>query len=226
MATMTFRRVYVWEWPVRFYHWVTVASITALVATGLVIGDPPVFLSARDASASYWFGIVRFLHFAAGFVFLFVFVLRAYWMFAGNTHASWRAFLPVTSAQFKRQFREVLQVIRVDVLQLQKQPVDYVGHNALAAWSYCVMFAATVFVSVTGLALYAPMSDWWFPHWFVWVTPLLGGDAGVRFWHHAVTWVFILFTLVHLYLAVFHEGVEAKGEISSIISGTRFLDQK
>jgi Ni/Fe-hydrogenase 1 B-type cytochrome subunit len=226
MATMTFRRVYVWEWPVRFYHWVTVASVTALVATGLVIGDPPVFLSARDASASYWFGIVRFLHFAAGFVFLFVFVLRVYWMFVGNRHASWRAFLPTTPALMKRQLREALQVLRIDILQLEKQPVDYVGHNALAAWSYCAMFMATIFISVTGLALYAPMSTWWFPQWFVWVVPILGGDAGVRFWHHAVTWVFILFTLVHLYLAVFHEGVEAKGEISSIISGTRFLDQK
>lgn len=228
MATMTttFRRVYVWEWPVRLYHWVTVGCIAALVATGLVIGDPPAFLAAGDASSSYWFGSVRFLHFAAGFVFLFVFVLRVYWMFAGNAHASWRAFLPITPTLLKRQLREVLQVVRIDVLQLETHPVDYVGHNALAAWSYGALFAATIFVAATGLALYAPMSGWWLPQWFAWITPLMGGDAHVRLWHHAATWFFVLFTVVHVYLAVFHEVVEGKGEMSSIISGARFLDRK
>jgi len=225
MATMAFRRVYVWEWPVRFYHWVTVACVAVLIGTGLVIGTPPAFLAGGDASSHYWFGTVRFLHFAAAFVFIFVFVLRLYWMFAGNAHASWRAFLPLTPSGIRRQVREALQVLRIDVFQIQTHPVDYVGHNALAAWSYVAIFAVTIFVSITGLALYAPMSGWWFPHLFTWVTPLLGGDANVRFWHHLMTWAFVLFTIIHVYLAVFHETVEAKGEISSMVSGTRFLDR-
>ena len=35
-----FERVYVWELPVRIYHWVTVVSMLALIATGLLIGGP------------------------------------------------------------------------------------------------------------------------------------------------------------------------------------------
>jgi len=223
-TTATFRRVYVWELPVRLYHWVTVACMVALVATGLIMGRPPAIASGGEAFGAYWFGIVRFVHFVAGFVFFFAFVVRVYWMFAGNSHASWRNFLPITPTALKRQAREVAQVVRIDVLQIDKKPVDYLGHNALAAWSYAAMFAATIFVSATGFALYAPMSQAWLPRLFTWIVPLLGGDASVRFWHHAATWFFLLFTVVHVYLAVFHEVVEAKGEISSIISGSRFID--
>ena len=229
MATTTpqlFHRVYVWEWPVRFYHWVTVASVAVLIATGLMIGTPPAFLSGGDASSQYWFGLVRLLHFSTAFIFMAVFLLRVYWMFAGNAHASWRAFLPITPTLFKRQVKEALQVVRIDILQLQLHPVDYLGHNALAAWSYVGIFAVTIVVSITGLALYAPMSGWWLPQLFTWVVPLMGGDQNVRFWHHLMTWAFVLFTLIHVYLAVFHEVVEAKGEISSMVSGTRFLDRK
>ena len=223
-TTATFRRVYVWEFPVRLYHWVTVACMVALVATGLIMGRPPAIASSGEASGAYWFGIVRFVHFVSGFVFFFAFLVRVYWMFAGNSHASWRNFLPITPTALKRQAREVAQVVRIDVLQIDKKPVDYLGHNALAAWSYAAMFAATIFVSATGFALYAPMSQAWLPRLFTWIVPLLGGDASVRFWHHAATWFFLLFTVVHVYLAVFHEVVEAKGEISSIISGSRFID--
>ncbi|MEZ5287389.1 MAG: hypothetical protein R2712_21830 [Vicinamibacterales bacterium] len=40
MATMTFERVYIWERPVRLYHWVTAACVVLLTTTGLVIGHP------------------------------------------------------------------------------------------------------------------------------------------------------------------------------------------
>jgi len=220
----TFRRIYIWELPVRLYHWVTVATMVALVTTGLIMGRPPAIASGAEASSAYWFGIVRFLHFAAGFVFFFAFVLRVYWMFAGNAYASWRNFFPLTPKAFTRQAREVGKVVRTDILQIDKKPVDYLGHNALAAWTYAFMFAVTLFISATGFALYAPMSSAWLPGLFTWVVPLLGGDASVRFWHHIATWFFILFTVVHVYLAVFHEVVEGKGELSSIISGTRFID--
>jgi Ni/Fe-hydrogenase 1 B-type cytochrome subunit len=223
MAATTFDRVYVWERPVRLYHWVTVACMVALVSTGLVMGRPPAFMSAGDASSSYWFGYVRFLHFAAGYVFAFAFLLRVYWMFAGNRYANWRPFAPVTPKLFSKQMREVGQVIKTDILQIDKQPVDSLGHNGLAGLSYAAMFLATIFISVTGFALYAPMSQSWMPHLFTWIVPIMGGDASVRWWHHVTTWFFVIFTMVHVYMTVFHDVVEAKGEISSMVSGSRFV---
>lgn len=225
-TTTTFQRVYIWEAPVRLYHWVTVASMLVLVATGLIIGRPPAFLSAGDASASQWFGTVRFLHFASGYVFLFAFVLRVYWMFMGNQYARWYNFYPLTPALLKKQFTHALRVLQVDVLQLVKAPDEVRGHNAMAAMTYGIVFLASLFQIVTGLGLYAAMSDAWLPQLFAWVVPAMGGDAHVRIWHHLLAWFFVIFSGIHIYLSVFHDYVEAEGEISSMVSGSKYFHRR
>ncbi|MEZ5287388.1 MAG: cytochrome b/b6 domain-containing protein [Vicinamibacterales bacterium] len=163
----------------------------------------PVFLTAGDASASQWFGTVRFLHFAAGYVFLCAFVLRLYWMVAGNEFARWTNFLPVTPTLFRRQLRQVWQVITTDLLELRVHPAEVKGHNALAAWTYTVVFLASIAQIATGFALYAAMSEAWLPQAFAWVGPLVGGDAHVRLWHHLLAWFFIVFALIHVYCPSF-----------------------
>jgi Ni/Fe-hydrogenase 1 B-type cytochrome subunit len=226
MAEITYERVYVWQAPLRMYHWVNASCILVLIATGLVIGNPPAFMSAREASDAHWFGWIRFFHFAAAYLMSFAFLVRLYWMFAGNRYARWDAFVPRSAGRFKTQWREAVNVLRVDILQLQKEPIDYVGHNGLAAASYFGIFMATVFQIITGAALYAPTSAFWLPGLFAWVSPLMGGDAIVRLWHHAFAWVFVIFTMIHLYLSIFHDMTEGKGEISSIITGARFVERK
>ena len=42
---------------------------------------PPAFQQGAEASFAYWFGINRFLHFAASYIFLFNFIFRLYWGF-------------------------------------------------------------------------------------------------------------------------------------------------
>ncbi len=221
MTTATFERVYLWERPVRTYHWITVLCMLVLIPTGFLIGSPPAFMTARDASA-FWFGWVRFLHFAAAYAFTFIFLVRVYWMFMGNRYARWENFLPFTPKLLKQHAKEAVNVVKVDILQLQAKPVDYLGHNALAAASYLATFAATIFQIVTGFALYAAMSGGWFPHLFAWIVPLMGGDQSVRYWHHLATWFFVLFSLIHIHLAIYHDIVEGHGEISSMFSGVRF----
>ena len=53
--------------------------------------------------------------------------------------------------------------------------------------------------------------------------PLLGGMQIVRFIHHVLTWVFLIFIPVHVYLAIRAELLEHSGTISSIVSGGRFV---
>jgi Ni/Fe-hydrogenase 1 B-type cytochrome subunit len=45
----------------------------------------------------------------------------------------------------------------------------------------------------------------------------------VRFLHHVLTWVFLIFIPIHVYLALRADAVERTGTISSIISGGRFI---
>ena len=219
-----FRRVYLWEWPVRIYHWITAAAVTVLAGTGLLIGHPLALMSSGEASSSFWFGTVRFLHFSAAYLFFFALVLRLYWMFVGNRYARWSAFVPI--GRFREYFTDVKKVIRTDVLQIEKPPLDFVGHNPVAATTYFVIFVLSLFQIGTGFALYAPTSLSWLPQLFAWVSPFMGGDATVRLWHHATMWPFLLFLGVHVYLVIFHDVVESRGELSSMVGGSRFLEHR
>src|SRR5512137_2348730 len=113
MENASIRRVYVWQLPVRFYHWLNALAVLALAITGYIIGKPLAIVNAAEASYSYWFGTVRFIHFLAAFLFFFNFVFRLYWGFVGNTFARWQNFLPFRKAQI----REAVDVLKVDILQ-------------------------------------------------------------------------------------------------------------
>jgi Ni/Fe-hydrogenase 1 B-type cytochrome subunit len=71
MTQALFRRISVWELPVRFYHWINALCILVLVATGLIIGRAWALQTGGEAFQGYGFGTVRFLHFLATFVFFF-----------------------------------------------------------------------------------------------------------------------------------------------------------
>lgn len=221
----TIHRVYVWELPVRLYHWLNALCVVVLVVTGFLIGRPLSIQSSAEASFSYWFGWVRFVHFVAAFVFFFNFLARIYWGFVGNRYARWDNFLPLTPAAAGRQAREALQVVKVDVLQATQEPLESIGHNALAAWTYFLSFLAFLFQSVTGFGMYAAMSKSWFPQLFAWIVPLMGGDFAVRRWHHLMMWFFVVFVIEHVYLVFYHDYVEGRGIISSMAGGWKFVDR-
>ena len=63
-------------------------------------------------------------------------------------------------------------------------------------------------------------------HAFAWIVPLMGGDMAVRQWHHLATWFFVAFSVVHIYLSIYHDYVEGHGEISSIVSGVKFIEHR
>lgn len=222
MVTATIDRVYVWEWPVRMYHWVNFLSVTVLLVTGVLIGHPVALQLGREASFSYWFGTVRFIHFATGFVFFFNFVFRIYWGFVGNKHARWPNFI----IHNRRQLEEARDVLKVDILQAEVKPIESIGHNSLAGFTYFLTFLAFLFQSITGFGMYAAMSDAWFPKLFAWTVPLMGGDVAARQWHHALSWFFIIFAMVHVYLVFYHDYVERRGVLSSMAGGWKFIEKK
>ncbi len=221
-GAMTIQRVYVWQLPVRFYHWVNAACVAGLAATGYIIGKPLIMQIGGEASASYWFGTVRFIHFLAAFVFFFNFLIRIYWGFVGNEFARWHQFIP----HRKEQFAEIGEVLKVDILQSKVAPIESIGHNALAGFTYFLTFLAFVFQSITGFGMYAAMSDAWLPNRFAWIVPLLGGDFAVRQWHHLMMWFFIVFSMVHVYLVFYHDYVEGRGVISSMAGGWKFIERR
>ena len=71
METKNFKRVMVWELSVRLFHWVNVLTIIILTVTGFIIANPPALQSSAEATNLHSFGIVRFIHFGAAYIFFF-----------------------------------------------------------------------------------------------------------------------------------------------------------
>lgn len=215
-------KIYVWEFPVRLYHWVNALAVTLLAVTGYLIGSPPALQSSSEASFGYWFGTVRFIHFVAAFVFFFTFLFRIYWGFVGNRFAKWNNFIPTK----KEQWKEMIHVICLDLLQICKKPLKSIGHNSLAGLTYFLAFLAFIFQAMTGFGMYSAMSDAWLPNLFSWVVPLMGGDFAVRQWHHVMMWFFVIFSINHVYLVFYHDYVEGRGTISSMAGGWKFIEKE
>lgn len=226
METKNFKRVLVWELPVRIFHWLNVLSLIVLTVTGFIIADPPAILSNTEATDLHSFGIVRFIHFVAAYVFFFIMIMRLYWAFVGNRFAHWKAFWPFS----KKMWNNVIHVLKIDILLFNEDEEDLsnisIGHNSVAVLSYLAMFFVALISIFTGFALYADLSEWWLPDLFSWVVPLFGGDFMVRTIHHIAMWAFILFAIVHVYLVFYHDWLEGRGEVSSMFGGYKFVRRK
>lgn len=214
-----YKWVYLWEWPIRAMHWAAAASIVVLVVTGFYIGRP-YFITSGEASAHYLMGWMRFLHFAAAGVFVATAIVRVYWLFAGNQFERWTALFPIWKQDWINAFKQVKFYL---MIQPEKAP-HYLGHNPLQQLSYTGIYALAAVQVVTGFAMYGqsrPGGVWY--ALFGWVVPLLGGIQVVHFVHHVLTWAFLAFIPIHIYLALRSDLLERTGTISSIISGGRFV---
>ncbi|SEL85445.1 Ni/Fe-hydrogenase, b-type cytochrome subunit [Parapedobacter koreensis] len=224
MKTPALKRAYVWELPVRIFHWANALCISVLIVTGLLIAYPPAVMSDQEAAQQFWFGYIRMIHFIAAYGLIALMAFRLYWSLWANKYGSWRVFLP-----FSRQnLLKMWQVVKYDIL-LQRHAKngtykESVGHNNVAAFSYLALFLLALVMVATGFALYAPNASWFLPKLFGWVVTLLGSESNVRLVHHFASWAFILFIVVHVYLVLYHDWLEGKGETSSMISGYKFVD--
>jgi Ni/Fe-hydrogenase b-type cytochrome subunit len=109
------------------------------------------------------------------------------------------------------------------MIQPEKAP-QYLGHNPLQQLSYTAIYGAAVLMVITGFAMYGQSNPGGlFYNAFNWVGIVMGGIPVVRFVHHVLTWAFLIFIPIHVYLAIRADHLERTGTISSIISGGRFV---
>jgi len=215
-----FGRKYVWELPVRITHFVNAVCLSVLFCTGLYIASPQMAPSG-EAYKHFVMGTVRQIHFVAGYVLLFSFLLRVYWFYVGNNYARsgfpfvWR---PDWWADLWAQARQYLRLDRGFV---------HLGHNALAgaAYTFFVIFLGWVQI-ITGLALYSESHPGGFWDKLVgWVNPMLGGSYRTHMWHHTCAWGFVVFLILHLYIVLYDSAQFKNGLISSIVSGYKFYEK-
>lgn len=214
--------IYVWEAPVRLWHWVMMLAMIVLIATGYLIGVPPPSVGG-EAYDQFWFGYIRFLHFSAGYVFAIMFLLRVYWAIVGNKYAR-----EIFTAPFdlrKAVFRRGLYNDLLFYLFIRRDGGSYPAHNPMAALAMFFMYLlGTVWMILSGFALYGEgtgMGTWQFTYFTSWLQPLVGDSQTMHTWHRLGMWYLIVFTLIHVYM-VFRQDIYSKETIiSTMVNGWR-----
>lgn len=218
--------IYVYEAPVRMWHWINAAAILTLCLTGYFIGSPPPSMQIGEATDQFVFGYIRFAHFAAGWVLAIGFLSRVYWALVGNHHARQMFYVPVWSAHF---WAEVWFEIRW-YLFLAREPKKYVGHNPLAQLAMFFFITLGVgFMIVTGFALYAEgAQEGSLPHdLFGWLIAWVQNTQRLHTLHHLGMWWIVIFMIVHIYVAIREDIMSRQSIVSTMISGHRtFKDDR
>jgi len=214
--------VYVYEAPLRLWHWTNALSITALALTGWLIGSP-LPTQPGEASANFLMGYIRFTHFTAAYIFAIGFLFRIYWAFVGNHHAR-QVFVPplFTRSWWGGVWHETKWYAFV-----AREPRKYVGHNPLGTlFMHFMLIWGSVFMIVTGFALYGEgegMGSWQYTLFSSWVIPLFGQSQDVHTWHHLGMWYLLTFVIVHIYVAVREDIMSRQSLISTMVSGWRMF---
>ncbi len=215
-------KVYVYEGPLRLWHWVNAACILVLCVTGYLIATPPPSVPG-EASDHFVLGNIRMIHFTAGQILAIAFLARVYWAFAGNHHAKQIFLLPVWSGKW---WSEVFHEIRWYSFTTP-QPKKYIGHNPLAQLAmFTLLIVPLVLQILTGMALYAEgqgVDTWWFAA-FGWVFGVFGNNSfAVHTYHHLFMWVIVVFSIAHIYAAVREDIMSRQSLLSTMISGWRYF---
>lgn len=206
-------KIYVWELPVRIFHWVNAAAIFALMITGIYIGNPFFDSMIQGEASGFIMGWVRYIHFFSAFIFTANLLVRLYWTFAGNKYAS--------SNLFRKIFwKDTWESVKFYLFLKNKKP-HFVGHNPLAQLSYWVVIGVgSIIMILTGYYLYTePQPESFLGKLFQWVPVIFGDSFDIRSWHHLVAWAFMAFVVAHIYLSIREDYLSKNGTMSSIFTG-------
>jgi Ni/Fe-hydrogenase 1 B-type cytochrome subunit len=213
------KSVYVYEAPVRIWHWINALAITVLAVTGYFIGHPLPTMPG-EASAHFLMGYIRFAHFTAGYALAVGLLGRIYWAFVGNHHARELFWLPIFQ---KAYWVEVGNMLKWYAF-IAPRPGRYVGHNPLARMAmFFGFFGLSVFMLFTGFALYGEGlgAGSWADRLFGWVIPLMGQSQDVHTFHRLGLWAMLIFVTLHVYAAIREDIMGRQSIVSTMISGHR-----
>ena len=217
-STQKYLGIKEWSASMRINHWCVAISIFVLIVTGFYIADP-FTISSGETVDKFFMGNVRFVHILFGTFLIFLSIWRLYLAFFSRFHADWRDFLAWTD------IKATIEQIKFYLL-ISEHPEKKYLYGPMQALAYTGCWFLGVVTTVTGLILmgagyHAGLTS---IASFVLkpIENLLGGLAMVRYVHHIFTWFFILFIVVHIYMAFWYDAVLKQGTVSSMIGGTTF----
>ena len=205
-----------WSVPIRINHWGMVISIFTLIVTGFYIAGPFTVYEGETVK-KFFMGDVRFIHILFGVFLSFIFIWRVYLAFFSKFHADWKDFFAFTD------WPNTIKQLKFYAL-VSKEPAEHKYlYGPMQSLAYGGLMVMILFIVLTGVILmgagyHAGLTALVYKM----IKPfenLLGGLAMVRWIHHILTWCFILFIVVHIYMAFWYDVMFKQGTVSSMISG-------
>lgn len=216
------RAVFVYQWPIRVWHWINALAIIVLCVTGYLIASPLPTVSG-EATNNFWMGYIRFIHFSAGYIMAIGFVARIIVAIFGNSHAREMFTVPLFSKAFWEEFGFMLKSYAF----MTRDTHRYVGHNPLARVSMVGFSLLAAFMIASGLALYGEgtlVGSWANTFFSSWMIPLFGNNSyTLHTWHHFGMWAMVVFIMIHIYAVIREETVGSQSMTSTMVSGYRYF---
>lgn len=212
-----------WSVAIRINHWAMALTILVLIVTGFYIADP-FTISKGETVNKFFMGDMRFVHILFGVFLLFLFLWRVYLAFFSRFYADWKDFFAWTD------IRSTIDQIKFYLLIKKEPPAHTCLYGPMQSVAYLGLMLMVLVIVITGLILMGA-------GYHAGITAigykilrpfenLMGGLAVVRYIHHVFTWLFILFIVVHMYMAFWYDAVLKQGTLSSMVSGHLFEREK
>jgi Ni/Fe-hydrogenase 1 B-type cytochrome subunit len=213
-------QIYIYEAPIRLWHWLNALAVVVLAVTGYFIGTPlPSYTG--DPGIVYVMGWIRFLHLASGYLFAALWVLRLWWALVGNSFAHLLFVPPIWS---RRWVAGLFNQVAWNLF-LTRRSARYSGLNPLAHVAMLLMFVVpSAVLLVTGFGMYAEVAgpESWQYHLFAWMR-FTENTIDLHTLHRAAMWVMSTFVMIHVYVAVREDIVSRQSMVSTMLSGFRLF---
>lgn len=209
---------------VRLAHWLNAIVLTGMIASGLqiygafahfgrkdrVLALPNPFDSSRHAGfpeavrLGGWLAGGLNWHFALAWPFVLTGLVYLAFLAASG---EWRALLFRPS--------DVVPALQMQAyyLRLRKTAPPQGKHNPLQKGAYTFIVALGAISALSGFAIYKPVQL----HWLV---ALFGGFELARYWHFVAVWLFLAFTLVHVFMVLVADPASLRAMITGWYRGS------
>jgi Ni/Fe-hydrogenase 1 B-type cytochrome subunit len=182
--------------PAVVIHWVHLVCMVLLVLTGFLIDTPVRFLGMTMSTAQW-------VHYVCMYLVLLALAARVYWAFygpgstldrgAGTVGPDYLNFAPQAANR-----GQLLETVKYYLFLRSTHPRT-AKYNSLQKATYVLWGVLLLVQAYTGFAIYGPTYAW--PVFAV-GTALAGGLLAMRTLHYLIMWVFIMTSLIHIYLSV------------------------
>ncbi len=184
--------------PARLMHAIQILSMVALAVSGYFINkaDFP-YITMSMATA-------RTIHFWAMFIVLLNLTVRFYWALLG-TNGDIKEFLPQ-----KENRGKLFPMISYYTFMRKTKPIT-AKYNPLQKATYSFWFFLLIFQGLTGFAMFWKGNPLFAP-----VIGAAGGLLNLYVIHYLTMWVFVVITMIHIYLVLFDDFKSVKQMILGV----------